>query len=59
VGDQNAVLGWAAEAVGEIEQGLGHAAGHVGEDEIGQGLVGAAKTTGQRGQQGRRHGWTA
>ena len=48
--DVDAVLGGRAEAVGQVEQGLGHAAGHVGEDQVGQGRVGAAQTLGQGAQ---------
>ena len=53
VGDVHAVVGGAAEAVGEVEQRLGDAAGDVGEDQVGEDLVGAAQPAGERGEQRR------
>jgi hypothetical protein len=44
-----------AEAVGQVEQRLGDPAGHVGEDEVGEVLVGAAQARGERGEQGLGH----
>ena len=41
----------AAEAVGHLQQRLGHAAGDVGEDQVGDGVVGAAQAAGQHAQQ--------
>ena len=37
----------AAEAVGQIQQSLGQAAGNIGEDQISQGLVSVAQATSQ------------
>ena len=44
-----ALLG--AEALGQAEQRLGDAAGHVGEDEVGQRVVRAPQPAGQHAQQ--------
>src|SRR6478735_2133758 len=49
--DVDSVVGGAAEAVGEVEQRLGDAAGHVGEDEVGDDVVGLAQPRGELGQQ--------
>ena len=51
VGDEDAVLGRATEAAGQVEQGLGDTTRHVREDEVGQVLVGAAQPPGQGRQQ--------
>src|SRR5262245_43077959 len=40
--DVYAVVGGAAEAVGQVEQGLGHPARNVGEDQVGHDVVGLA-----------------
>ena len=47
----DAVVGGAAEAVGEVEQRLGDAAGDVGEDQVGDDLVGPAQPAGELGEQ--------
>ena len=39
----DALVGRGAEAVSQIQEGLGDAAGHVGEDEVGERFVGAAQ----------------
>ena len=39
------------ELVGQLEQLLGHATRHVGEDKIGESLIGAAQSLGERLQQ--------
>jgi len=45
-GDQHAVGRRTAEAIGEVQQGLGDAARGVGEDQVGEGIVGAAQAAG-------------
>ncbi len=40
-----------AEALGQLEQRLGDPAGHVGEDQVGQGVVGAPQPPGQDPEQ--------
>ena len=47
----HAVVGGAPEAVGEVEQRLGDAAGDVGEDQVGDDVVGLAQPAGQLGEQ--------
>ena len=49
--DVYAVVGGAAEAVGEVEQRLGDAARDVGEDQVGDDVVGLAQPAGELGQQ--------
>src|SRR4029079_17683948 len=49
--DVDAVVGGAAEAVGEVEQRLGHPPGHVGEDQVGDDVVGLAEPAGKLGEQ--------
>ena len=49
--DVDAVVGGAAEAVGEVEQRLGDAARDVGEDEVGDDVVGLAEPAGELGEQ--------
>ena len=49
--DVHAVVGGAAEAVGEVEQRLGDPAGHVGEDQVGDDVVGLAQPAGELGEQ--------
>ena len=49
--DQNAVGTWSAELVRKVEQLLRHSTGNVGEDEIGQGLIGAPQPLCERLQQ--------
>ena len=51
VGDAEVRAFLGAEAVGQLQQRLGHAAGDVGEDEVGQRVVGAAQAAGQHAQQ--------
>src|SRR5690625_3382085 len=55
VGDHHAVIGLAAEALREIEDVLGHAAGDVGEDQVRKGLIGLAQAAGEGGQQVSTH----
>src|SRR5690625_2738576 len=55
VGDHHTVIGLAAEALREIEDVLGHAAGDVGEDQVRKGLIGLAQAAGEGGQQGSTH----
>ena len=52
--DVDAVVGGAAEAVGEVEQRLGDAARDVGEDEVGDDVVGLAQPSGELGEQAAR-----
>ena len=49
--DVDAVVGGAAEAVGEVEQRLGDPAGYVGEDQVGVDVVGLAEPAGDLGEQ--------
>ncbi len=53
--DVDAVLGGAAEAVGEVEQRLGDTARDVGEDQVGDHVVGPAQAGGELGQQAVGH----
>lgn len=56
VRDEDALVSGATETLGEVEQRLGDAAGDVGEDQVGQRVVGATQTPCQRGKQASRHG---
>ena len=49
--DVHAVVGGAAEPVRQVQKRLGHATGDVGEDEVGDDVVGLAQTAGQLGEQ--------
>ena len=51
VGDPHGATLLGAEPLGQLQQLLGHPAGHVGEDEIGQIVVGAPQPSGQHAQQ--------
>ena len=51
VGHQDALLDRAPEAGRQVEQRLGHPAGDVREDQVGEVLVGAAQALGERGEQ--------
>ena len=51
VGDASGAVVLGAEALRRLQQQLGDAAGHVGEDEVGQVVVGAAQPAGQDPQQ--------
>ena len=47
VGDPHRAAFLRAEALGELQQLLGHPAGHVSEDEVGEIVVGAAQASGK------------
>ena len=51
VGDPHRATFLGAETLGQLQQLLGHPARHVGEDEVGQVVVGAAQPSGQDSQQ--------
>jgi hypothetical protein len=51
VGDAQRAALLSAEALGQLQQLLGHASGDVGEDEVGEVVVGAAQAAGQHAQQ--------
>jgi hypothetical protein len=57
--DVDAVVGAAAEPVGEVEERLGDPAGDVGEDQVRYDVVGLAEPARELGQQSARHRGTA
>ena len=57
--DVHAVVGGPAEPVREVEQRLGDPAGHVGEHQVGDHVVGAAQPAGELGEQAAGDGGTA